>query len=144
MPDIDSLRSGSAKFEDLAKTHSQDTATKAAGCEIEGWVSKGAFIRGIGQSDAETAAVFDTEKGQVAAAPVKSDKGFHVIRVRDRRPQRQKPFDEVRDEVFRELRMRKETDVREALLAELRSEYDVVIHHTPFRAAPVKGDAKKK
>jgi len=46
--------------------------------------------------------------------------------------ERQKPFDEVRRQVHRELRMQKEQEVRQALLDRLRREYDVVIHSSAF------------
>ncbi|MCD6415428.1 MAG: peptidyl-prolyl cis-trans isomerase [Planctomycetes bacterium] len=119
-------------FEDLAESLSEDEKTKDRGGEIEGWVQKGSYIPGIGYSDDATAAIFSTEAGEVAEKPVKTDKGFHVIKVREREPERQKSLDEVRGEVFRALRRRKEQEVQEALLAELKDRYDIVIHRSRF------------
>ena len=119
-------------FEDLAESLSEDEKTKDRGGEIEGWVQKGSYIPGIGYSDDATAAIFSTEAGEVAEKPVKTDKGVHVIKVREREPERQKSLDEVRGEVFRALRRRKEQEVQEALLAELKDRYDIVIHRSRF------------
>jgi len=119
-------------FEDLAESLSEDQKTKDRGGEIEGWVEKGSYIPGIGYSDDATAAIFSTEAGEVAEKPIETDKGFHVIKVRQREPERQKSPDEVRGEVFRALRTRKEQEVQEALLGELKDRYDIVIHRSKF------------
>lgn len=137
---------GGAKFAELAKELSLDTATKDKGGEIEGWVEKGAWIPGIGQSEEATAVIFSTEAGQVAGKPVRSDKGFHLLYVRKREPQRQKAFEEVRDEVYRALRSQKEREVEQALLERLRQRHDVVIHTSalapqkPGAGTPAKGN----
>jgi len=128
---LDSLKAG-AKFEELARKLSQDEQTKEAGGQINGWVEKGSHIPGIGYSDEATAAIFSTDAGKVSDKIVETSKGFHVIEVRAREPERQKTFEEVRPEVFRALRMRKETEVQEALLEELKERYHVVVHQSKF------------
>jgi len=128
---LDKLKAGE-DFEKAAKEHSHDEATKESGGRIDGWVEKGSFIPGIGRSDEAAAAIFATEAGHLVDQPVKTDQGFHLIKVRQRRPERQKTLDEVRAEVARSLRARKERDVQEALMAQLRERYDVVIHHSRF------------
>ena len=50
----------------------------------------------------------------------------------EREPPRQKPLDEVRQEVYRALRAQKEREVQERLLSELRERYDVVVHQGAF------------
>jgi len=125
---LEKLKSG-AEFADLAKEHSQDEATRSDGGKAGDWFEKGSYIPGIGYSEDATAAIFSTDAGKVVDRPVKSDKGFHIIEVRGREPQRQKSLDEVRPEVFRALRSCKEREIREDLLAELRQRHDVVIHY---------------
>jgi len=46
--------------------------------------------------------------------------------------ERQLPFEEVRQQVYRDLRMQKEQEVQQALMERLRREYDVVIHTSAF------------
>jgi peptidyl-prolyl cis-trans isomerase C len=121
------LRDGAA-FDALAKELSADAATKEKGGAIDGWVEKGAPIPGVGSSPDAAAAVFATEAGKTADKVVKSDKGFHVIHVRQREPERQKPFDEVRQDVYRALRSAKERDVQHDLFERLKARHAVVIH----------------
>ena len=74
--------------------------------------------------------------GTIMDTPVKSETGYHVIRVRDTKAERQKPFDEVRAAIYREIRETKEREVQAQLLEELRDEYDVVIHQDAFASPP--------
>ena len=135
-----SLKEG-AKFGELAKQLSQDEATKAKGGEVAGWVGKGSPIPGIGSSDEATAAIFTTEAGKVADKAVKTDKGFHIIKVRTREPERQKAFDEVQQDAHRALRSRKEREVQQNLIERLKGKHDVVIHHAQLEDK--KPEAKK-
>jgi len=132
------------RFGDLAQKLSTDDATKEKGGEIPGWVEKGSYIPGIGSSDDATAAIFSTEPGKVAGKTVKSDRGVHIIKIRSREPERQKTFDEVRDQVYQALRTRKTREVQQKLIDSLRERYDVVVHRAKFEAQepePKKGKA---
>ncbi len=129
---LESLKKGEA-FEALAKGVSVDEATADKGGAVEGWVEKGAaYVPGLGSLPEAAKLVFETEAGQVAAKPVKGKKGFHVIKVRSREPQRQKTFDEVKQKVFGDLRGRKQREVQEKLFTDLKNQYDVVIHFSRF------------
>jgi len=121
-------------FGDLARELSKEKATADAGGEISGEVEKGSPIPGIGRSDEATGLIFSTAAGEVADRPVKTDRGFHVLKVRSREGERQKPFDEVRDEVYRTIRARKEREVQEDLIERLKQRHNVVIHHSQFAA----------
>jgi peptidyl-prolyl cis-trans isomerase C len=120
-------------FAGKAKEVSTDEATKENGGEITGAILEGRPVPGIGTSADFTAAVFGTEAGKVASTPVKTDRGFHVILVRGRSPERQKPFDEVKQQVSQELRSRKEAEVEQELMNSLRDEYKVVIYTGKFK-----------
>ncbi len=124
---LDSLKEG-ADFAELASRLSRNHKTKNNGGDIETWVQRGAPLSEIGVSAESLQAVFHTEPGQFLDEPVKSDEGFHLIKVRERRPQRQKGLEEVRPEVYRALRARKEAEVSERLVAELKERYDVAVH----------------
>ncbi len=120
------------RFADLAKELSLDESTKATGGEIAGEVVAGAPVPGIGASEEFTGAVFATEAGKVAEAIVKTDKGAHLILVRERVPERTPQLDEIQSRVSQELRRIKEGELQEKLLKELKEDYNVVIHTKQF------------
>ncbi|MBN1844934.1 MAG: peptidyl-prolyl cis-trans isomerase [Sedimentisphaerales bacterium] len=125
-------------FATAARTVSLDTATGQQGGEIPGWVAKGDPIPGIGRSPRATALIFATDPNGIVPEPVAGEQGYHLLKVRRRQPQRQKGFDQVRPEVYRALRQQKEREIQEALLAELKQEYNVVIHQSKF--IPLQGN----
>lgn len=119
-------------FAKLAAELSTDEAAKAKKGEIAGDVIVGRPIPGVGVSEEFTRAVFATEAGKIANNIVKTEKGFHVIKVRERTPERTREFLDVQDEVRRELRQTKERELQAKLLEDLRGEYNVVIHTSQF------------
>jgi peptidyl-prolyl cis-trans isomerase C len=68
-----------ASFEKLAKEKSIDTQSGKTGGEL-GWVNQGMVVPEFFN------AVMPMKKGTVSAAPVKSDFGWHIIKVEDTRP----------------------------------------------------------
>lgn len=78
-----------AKFEDLAKKYSQDPGTKDKGGDL-GWIVKGQTV-----AEFEKAA-FSLPKGQISDL-IKTQYGFHIIKVLDHENAHTKTFDEVKD-----------------------------------------------
>lgn len=128
------------RFADLAKELSLDEATKEQGGQIAGEVAPGSPVPGIGESDEFAKAALGTEAGKVADAIVMTDKGAHVILVRERIAERTPQLDEVQSRVTQELRRIKEGELQEKLLKKLNEDYNVVIHSKQF---PVEDEAKK-
>ena len=82
---------GGAKFEDLAK-QSKDTGTAANGGDLD-WASPSSF-------PPEFAAGFTgLQKGQVTEKPVKTQVGYHVIKLDDVRPAKLPSMDEVKPQI---------------------------------------------
>ena len=79
--------------------------------------------------------IFSTSAGQVVPNSVKSERGLHIIFVHERETERQKGLEEVSQEVYRDLRERKEREIQEKLFQELREKYDVVIHASRLAGA---------
>lgn len=123
-------------FAALAKEHSLDEATKDQGGGLGGRATPGQPVAGLAVPPDALAGVFEAKAGDILDTPVRSEAGFHVIQIRDRKDERQRPFEEVRDAVYRELRGTKEREVQEQLLKTLRDEYDVVIHQDAMGATP--------
>jgi len=78
-----------AKFEDLAKKNSEDPGTKDKGGDL-GWLVQGQTV-----PEFEKVA-FSLQKGQISDL-VKTQYGFHIIKVMDKETAHTKPFEEVRD-----------------------------------------------
>ena len=85
-----------ADFADLAKEHSKDADTSRNGGEIASWLKAGGSLREIPGAEGLEAAVFALEPGQAAQAPVKSSRGFHVVKLTQKKDARVKPLSEVR------------------------------------------------
>lgn len=96
-----------AKFEDLAKKLSQDPGSAKNGGQLD-WSDRGAFVKEF--SDAMAA----LKKGETTKAPVKTQFGWHVIRLEDVREQKLPPLDTVRTEIVRQLQQQR---VRDAITA---------------------------
>lgn len=84
---IASLGKG-AKFEDLAK-QSLDTGSNAAGGLID-WSSPAKFVKPFAD------AIVALKKGTYTQVPVKSNFGFHVIKMEDTRPRKAPTFEEMK------------------------------------------------
>src|SRR5579863_342626 len=83
-------RSG-ANFEDLAKKYSEDDATKPKGGDL-GWIVEGQTVPEFQQT------AFSLPKGSISDL-VKTQYGFHIIKVLDRETAHTKTFEEVRDTI---------------------------------------------
>jgi peptidyl-prolyl cis-trans isomerase D len=76
------------KFEDLAKKYSEDPRSKEKGGDL-GWLIQG-------QIPEFEKTAFGLDKGQISDL-VKTQYGFHIIKVLDKEAARTKTFDEVKD-----------------------------------------------
>jgi len=111
-----------------------DASTREKEGKIADWIEKGKGddIAGIGTSEDAVRVIFSTDADQIAGENIKTDKGIHIIKVLEKESERQKTFEEVKNEIFRALRSRKERDVQQKLLKQLKQRYDVVIHQSAF------------
>jgi peptidyl-prolyl cis-trans isomerase D len=78
-------------FEELAKKYSEDDATKPKGGDL-GWIVEGQTVPEFQQ------AAFSIPKGSISDL-VKTQYGFHIIKVLDRETAHTKTFEEVRDTI---------------------------------------------
>jgi parvulin-like peptidyl-prolyl isomerase len=117
-----------ADFAAAAKESSQDEATKASGGRIADDVLKGSRVPGIVDANDLNAAIFAAEGAKVLDKPFKADKGWEIIRVDEKRPQRQKDLEEVRQQAWRDLRIRKSEDLRRQYRKEMTDKYAVIVH----------------
>jgi peptidyl-prolyl cis-trans isomerase D len=86
-------------FAKVAAEVSTDAGTKAQGGDL-GWIGRGMLVGPFED------ALFEMSTGEVRG-PVKSDFGYHVIRMDDLRAGTTQPFEAVRDELASELKTRR-------------------------------------
>jgi peptidyl-prolyl cis-trans isomerase C len=85
-----------AKFEDLAKKSSKDPGSAVKGGELD-WANPASYVKEF--SDALAA----LGKGKTTETPVKSQFGFHIIRLDDVREANMPKFDEVKPQISQHL-----------------------------------------
>ncbi len=90
------LKKNPSDFARLAKANSQDPGSAGKGGDLD-WFSRGAMVKPFED------AVFALKEGQTSDL-VRSDFGFHIIRLTGTRPERARPLDEVRAEILAELK----------------------------------------
>ncbi|MCC7464235.1 MAG: peptidylprolyl isomerase [Gammaproteobacteria bacterium] len=88
---IAQLKKG-AKFEELAKAQSTDSGAKVNGGDL-GWFSPSNMVKPFAD------AVATLKKGEITPEPVKTEFGWHVIRLDDTRPTPVPPLEQVKPQV---------------------------------------------
>lgn len=91
---------GGAKFEDIAKKQSKDPGSGANGGDLD-WAAAGSYVAEFSE------AMVKLGKGQMTDAPVKSQFGWHIIRVDDVRQAQLPNFDEVKPQIAQQMQQQK-------------------------------------
>jgi peptidyl-prolyl cis-trans isomerase C len=97
-----------AKFEDLAKKNSKDPGSGANGGDLD-WAAAGSYVPEF------SGAMTKLEKGQMTDTPVKSQFGFHIIRVDDVREAQLPKLEEVKPQISQQLQQQKMGQFQEEL-----------------------------
>jgi peptidyl-prolyl cis-trans isomerase C len=108
-----SLKKG-GKFEEIAKKQSKDTGSGARGGDLD-WANADSYVKEF--SDAMAA----LKKGQTTDKPVKSQFGWHVIRLDDVRDAQIPKLEEVKQEIAQQLQQQKMADFQ----TQVRAKYKV-------------------
>lgn len=101
---IAEIKKGTA-FDKLAKEKSTDKASGAEGGDL-GWFKKSDMVKEFAD------AAFDLKKGAMTETPIKTQFGYHVIQVEDRRKAPPPAYEELAEQLREEM-------AREAVTAEL-------------------------
>ncbi len=92
---IASLKKG-GKFEDIAKKQSKDTGSGANGGDLD-WANPSSYVPEFSE------ALLKLNKGQLTDTPVKTQFGYHVIRVDDIRSAQLPGFEELKPQITQQL-----------------------------------------
>jgi peptidyl-prolyl cis-trans isomerase C len=133
---------GGEDFAKLAKQFTLDKDTKENGGKIDAKVVKGAEVPGIGTYDELNKKIFAAHAPAVLDEPFKTDKGWEIVKVESVTPERQKPLDEVRQQVMSMLTNQKRQDVQRDYLKQMMDEHNVIIH-TSALSGVQKSEAKE-
>ena len=109
------------KFEDAAKKYSVDSGSKDSGGDL------GFFSRGMMVPEFDEAA-FKLNIGEISDI-VQSQFGFHIIKVLEKRPGKQKSFDEAKQEIEKKLLSNKRKERFDVLVAELKAKAKITINN---------------
>lgn len=115
-------------FAKLAKESSADKATED--------VVKGSPIPGIGDANGLSEAIFAAQAPAVLDTPFKAEKGWEIVKVEEKHAERQKSFDEIKQQVTMDLAQRKRQEVQQEYLKEMMDKYNVVIHTSVLNPTP--------
>lgn len=105
-----------AKFEDVAKKESKDTGSGENGGDLD-FASPNVYVPEFGQ------ALVKLKKGEMTELPVKSQFGWHIIRLEDTREAQSPPLAEMRPQIEQKLGQMKIAKFRDDIRAKYKTDY---------------------
>ena len=113
---LEQARKNPAKFDELARQNSQDPGSAANGGDL-GYFGRGAMVKPFED------AVYGLKVGEISGL-VKTDFGYHIIKLVAIKPSRILPFDEAREGIVNKLRQQKAAD----MFAELADKFSNTVY----------------
>jgi peptidyl-prolyl cis-trans isomerase C len=107
---------GGAKFEELAQKHSKDPGSGANGGDLD-FAKADAYVPEFG------GAMTKLKKGEMTEAPVKTQFGWHIIRLEDMREAQFPPFEQVKGQIEQRLAQIKLQKYQEDLRKSAKTDY---------------------
>ena len=105
-----------AKFDELATKHSKDTGSAKNGGDLD-FAKPDAYVPEFGQ------AMASLKKGEMTTDPVKSQFGYHIIKLEDTREAQFPAFEEVKPQVVQRLEQQKLQDYQETLRKQAKTDF---------------------
>jgi peptidyl-prolyl cis-trans isomerase C len=109
------LKAG-AKFEDLAKASSKDPGSAQNGGDLD-FAAPGSYVPEFSQ------AMVALKKGEYTEVPVKTQFGYHIIKLEDTRPAQFPPLADVKAQIQQRLTQQKAAAFRDELRAKAKTDY---------------------
>ena len=120
-------------FEELAKKNSADSSA-AKGGDL-GWFGQGSMVPAFEK------AAMGLKEGQVSDV-VKSDFGFHIIKLTGKRPAGVRPFEEVKDQIKGAILPSKQQEIFQKIKEDLKKTAKITIKEDVLNAAGKKDEGK--
>lgn len=114
--DVIAKLKGGAKFEDLAKKLSKDPGSGANGGDLD-WANPNAYVPEF------SAALSKLKKGETTPEPVKTQFGYHVIKLDDTREAQPPSIDELKPQIQQRLNQQRLTEFRDEIKAKSKTDY---------------------
>jgi peptidyl-prolyl cis-trans isomerase C len=111
---IAQLKKG-GKFEDIAKKASKDPGSGANGGDLD-WANAGSYVKEFSE------AMVALGKGKTTTTPVKTQFGYHIIRLDDVRDAQLPKFDDVKAQIAQQLKQQKMAKFQEEMRAKAKVE----------------------
>ena len=105
---------GGANFEELAKKNSKDPGSGANGGDLD-FAAAGSYVPEFSQ------AMVALKKGEMTQEPVKSQFGYHIIRLDDTRQAQLPPLEEVKPQIKQRLEQQKLAAFRDEVRAKAKT-----------------------
>ena len=120
-----------AKFEDLAKKNSKDTGSAENGGDLD-WAKPASYVPEF------SAALQALKPGQMTDTPVKTQFGYHIIKLEDTRTAQFPSYDEVKDKVKQQMEQVKLQEYQEKLRKAAKTDYKFAAEQQQQAPAPAK------
>lgn len=101
-------------FAELARKNSEDTVSAAKGGDI-GWIARGQTVKAFEDT------AFSLKPKQISNV-ISTEYGFHIIEVLEKEEARVKPFEEVKEEIAKELKRQRVFDMMQTSADQARAE----------------------
>lgn len=105
-----------AKFEDVAKKNSKDPGSAENGGDLD-WAASNSYVPEF------SAAMTKLKKGEMTTEPVKSQFGYHIIKLEDTRESKFPSFEEVKPQLTQRLQQVKLQKFQEDLRNKAKTDY---------------------
>jgi peptidyl-prolyl cis-trans isomerase C len=112
---IAQLKAG-AKFEDLAKKNSKDPGSGENGGDLD-FAAPNAYVPEFSQ------AMVKLKKGEMTEVPVKTQFGYHIIRLEDTREAQFPALDDVKPQIQQRIAQQKAANFRDEIRAKAKTDY---------------------
>ena len=111
----------------IKKETALDMLREGKGTKKDSWILKGqTYISGIGEAKDVISGLLLKEKGDTSDILKIKDK-FYIFRIDDKRPKREKSFDEVKSQVEYEYKSKKKSEITNSFLKKALEEQEVKI-----------------
>jgi parvulin-like peptidyl-prolyl isomerase len=119
------VRAQKEDFAKLAGELSEEPGAKERGGDLNFFPAEGVMVKEFAD------AAFKLKKGEISAAPVRSQFGFHVIKVTDRKEGKKQPFEEAKVKITSYLTGQKKETAARDVVASLKEKAKIDIKLPP-------------